>query len=274
MQHEPTPERFPLHTLSYSAIQTLETCPRKFYNRYILRLPEATYSFKALVGSAFDETVNFYYTNKKITGRDIPKSLIQDYAECVIENNKEDILRSKDEGISKEETLDLAKFGCTRGIEVFRKVIAPDVEPDGIQVHLAHKIDGHVTFHGYIDTIDRKGVIIDNKTTWRKWSGIQDQWQHIAYSYLANKNNIPLKNTRYDVVVLKKKADPEAMSFSAVVTEQQLEFVQKKIDWAMALVSAGVKNPKMFNYCTSSYLCGNLCPFVSKCEKELQLKLR
>jgi len=222
------------------------------------------------VGSAFDKTLDFNYRSKKREGKDLPVSVLTDYAEAYINEQSGEIIFD-DEG-SKGEQIDTAKSSCHKGIILFNREVFPSVEPSHVQAHLSDD-SLEIPFHGYIDTIDTSNVVIDNKTAWKRWGNIESRWQNTSYAYLANKNGINSKSTRYDIALLKKRGDPEVIQIEEPVTAAHLGFVEKKINWAISFIKAGISNPEIFAYNTNSFLCKKtMCEFYTTCMGELGVK--
>jgi hypothetical protein len=264
----------PIEHLSYSSISLLERCPRAWHNRYIKGL-QSTPNWKMITGSAFDETVNFHYNQKKATGSDEPIDTLQDFVKEEFDQRKEECTWIP--GQDKKKQQDKVLTACTKGIGEFRDKILQKVEPDGVQIEIMHEFTPGLSFKGYVDLIEvkeNKLIIVDNKTTWRRWHGTEKLWQLISYSYMLNLQGLDIRETRYDVCLLKKRDDPEVSQFTDFISDTQHKFIQSKLDWAIKYISSAMKDNTLFNYNLTSWQCGNSCPYVNQCELELGMKLR
>lgn len=226
-----------------------------------------------MAGNSFDETVNFNYTMKKNEGSDQPLSTLQDFIEAQIQERKDEC--EWESGSSKDKQRDGLLRACSSAIRVASTEIFPKVEPVAVQKEVSFEIRPGLRFVGYIDLIDYPRIIVDNKTTWKKWSTAK-LWQHSAYEYALRKSEgtIGTEPARYDVMQLKRRGDSEAFSFSAPVSELQLSLVENKINWAVNFLEhAGIDKSK-YNYNTSTWMCGPSCAHVDRCEMELGIRLR
>lgn len=228
-----------------------------------------------ITGTAFDETVNYHYLQKKQTGADEPVDVLQDKV-----REEFDLVKSECTWIPGQDTTtqqNKVLTACTKGIKEFRSKVLEKVEPEGVQIELLHEFTPGLKFKGYIDLLEnRKGelILVDNKTTWRKWSGTEKLWQLISYAHILNEQGVKIKETRYDVCLLKKRDDPIVTRFTDFVNARQLNFVKNKLDWAVKYLTLAVKDTSMFNYNFNTWQCGNGCPYVDSCELELGTKLR
>jgi hypothetical protein len=266
---------FPIEHISYSSIGLLERCPRAFYNSYILG-QKSRPNWKMITGSAFDETLNYHYIQKKATGNDEPIDVLQDH---VAEEFKLRVDGADWDGIATKQKTDQGKVltACTRGIKAFREEILIKVVPSDSQVEIYHEFTPGLKFKGYVDLIeDGKGrqIIVDNKTTWMNWKGSEKLWQLVVYSYMLKLQGINIRELRYDVCRLKKRDDPVITQFTDFATDAQYEFMARKLEWAVNFLSAATKNPQMFNYNFTSWQCGASCAYVDQCEQETGMKLK
>ena len=264
----------PIEHLSYSSIGLLERCPRAYYNRYIRGI-KSTPNWKMITGSAFDEAVNFHYLQKKATGMDEPTDVLQDFVKEEFDQRKDECTWIPHQDKKKQQ--DKVLSACTKGIGTFREKILQKVVPDGVQIEIYQDIAPGLKFKGYIDLIeDKKGkkIIVDNKTTWRRWQGTEKLWQLISYSCMLKKQGIDIRETRYDVCLLKKRDDPEVVQFTDFISDTQHKFIESKINWAIKYITAAVQDPTLFNYNFNTWQCGKTCEYVDQCELELGMKLK
>lgn len=265
---------FPIEHLSYSSIGLLERCPKAFYYRYIKGLKSEP-NWKMITGSAFDETINYHYDQKKITGSDETTDVLQDHVREEFKTRKDEALWIPNQDLVKQQ--DKVLTACTRGIKLFREKILTKVEPEGTQIEIYHEFIPGLKFKGYIDLLETKDggtVIVDNKTTWRKWNGTEKLWQLVVYSYMMKLQGRDIRETRYDVCRLKKRDEPEVTQFTDFITDQQHTFMAAKLAWAVNFLKVALKDHTMFNHNLSSWQCGASCPYVDQCEAALGMKLK
>lgn len=228
-----------------------------------------------MTGTAFDETLNFNYNLKNIEGADQPLSFLEDFLEVQINNLKDEC--TWDEGTARGKQIDNVKFACSKGIREAHKSMIPPVEPVAVQHPLTEKIgDTGLNFVGFIDLLDQtpQGLtVVDNKVTWGVWRSPK-QWQHLIYSYLLRQGGVTTDLARYDIIQLRKRADPEIIRVSDVITPAKLKFVQMKIDFALSFLKYAGYREERYNHNTSSFMCGTFCPHVDDCEKRLGIALR
>jgi hypothetical protein len=265
---------FPIEHLSYSSIGLLERCPKAFYYRYIKGIKSSP-NWKMITGSAFDETLNFHYDQKKATGKDEPLDVLQDHVKEEFEHRKDEASWIPGQDIKAQQGKVLT--ACTKGLKIFRDKILTKVEPEGTQIEIYHEFTPGLKFKGYIDLLENKDgsqVIVDNKTTWRRWSGKYKLWQLVVYSYMMSLQGQEIRETRYDVCLLKKRDDPEIAQFTDFITDDQHKFMARKLDWAVKYLTMAIKDPSLFNHNFNTWQCGNSCQYVTQCELELGMKLK
>lgn len=182
--------------ISCSQIQMYESCPRKFYWRYVrgIKFPK-THALH--FGTAIDNTFNAYY-DQKIKGVTMPRSAV--HAQFFEEFDK-DIQNVNWEGHDPKRFLKIGPKVLDAYLDAFdNKTNAIDVQTECI-VHL----DNGGRLIGYIDILEPK-TIVDTKTAAKPWETQGKYAKHLgeiqpkAYGlwYLENNDEVP--GFRYQIV--------------------------------------------------------------------------
>lgn len=199
--------------LSQSSISTWLICRARWAFHYIYKI-EVPKTSSLTIGSAFDAAFNSFYDSVMRAPRQLTVPEIRDVYLSHIESEAKNTIWPDDDPVEP------VKKGAHQYISMFHDDIASRVEPRGVQVRVEKKMPGFL-FIGYIDLVDKHGLIIDNKTSGRKWT--QDRavnsMQPAAYSacYEEQFGEKPM-GFRFDVAV--RTATPSTQQLALVVSEQ------------------------------------------------------
>lgn len=207
--------------LSASSLYTWNTCPRQYYYRYIRGLKEPPKGVMILGGASHvGNEVN--YRQKMQTREDLPVSQVQ---EVVADAFHKKVQEAKDysDGVKWENAdpgavLDQS-VDCA-GVHVMD--IAPLVQPVSVEEKVEYQVNDELKLVGFIDVIDDKGTIIDNKYVGKAppQSDADQNLQLTCYSTMTNSTGA-VDNVRLDAVV--KNKTPVAKMVSSQRTEKQRE---------------------------------------------------
>jgi hypothetical protein len=198
----------PLREVSCSKISSTR-CFRYFYWYYVRKIPGAK-NWKMHAGSGVDFALNVGYSEKAITGKDTPESILTDAAAIYLKANNHDV-----EWSGEGEDEQSVETKVIRAVKTFRSEVMPKVSPgkDANGVPLVQKtIRGFikelgVNMVGVVDLIEDNGTIIDNKTSYgSKWGTEKaaSSPQLAVYPRIINPENPP--SMRFDVVSVTKTA--------------------------------------------------------------------
>jgi hypothetical protein len=170
--------------ISYSQINTYQSCPRKYYYSYIEER-DVPLNEKILLGIAFHSTLEYFF-KKKIENKPAKKaSLIRTFL------NQFEALCKENEVIWDGRREDVENRGI-RFIDYFMEHLAADFNPLMVEKELQVKMDDlDVTLKGIIDLVEKDYTITDFKTTNSKWSNSRmkrSYLQMVIYKYLFEKS--------------------------------------------------------------------------------------
>jgi len=172
---------------SHSLIEAYSRCPAFAKFRYIEGIPSP--KGKALVkGSACDAAWNENLIQKIDTGADLPLTDLLDATRQAFAEEVEAAANGDGidwEGSTEADELDAA----LRLTTVWRKTLAPDIQPTAVQVRYTRTLPSGREFIGFVDiegTVDGALAVIDNKTASRRFAaGDADKsLQPYAYAFL------------------------------------------------------------------------------------------
>ncbi len=235
--------------LSYTQISTYLQCPWRYYLKYIEHIPEPRRK-QLYFGSSIHEALNFHYVAKN-------KQKTLEVFESVFEEQAQEEGSEKIEEKEKQELKKLGKDMLINYLPKFEQLDIADMEKE-----IIFDIDG-IEMIGYLDYILREGVIMDIKTSTRRWKpeDVKDSLQMRLYTlayreYYGEKE----KGVRIDVLLKNKKRENDSL----VVWLKEGE-----LDMARRIVY-GVANAidkHIFYPCNpSSWQCRS-CPYRKICEE-------
>ncbi len=154
------------------------------------------------LGKAIHSTLNANYRQKIKTGKDLPLQEMLDIFSDEWDRRAPATRFSPDEAPSK------IKDEGVRLIKTYQESCGFRIRPAAVEKAFAIKFERlDKPLIGYIDLIDKEGVIIDHKTTKRSWqeekvrSDLQLTSYALAYRRMTGKKE---KGLRYDVLVRTK----------------------------------------------------------------------
>lgn len=185
-----------LDFISCSQIQMYETCPRKFYWRYVkgIKFPK-THALH--FGTAVDNTFNVYF-EKKIKGEIMPRTAVHAQFFEEFEKGRDEV---NWEGQDPKRFL---KIG-PKVIDAYLDRFDPITKATDVQTECIIHLDNGGRLVGYIDILESK-VIVDTKTAAKPWETTGRYAKHLqeiqpkAYSlwYLETYEEMP--GFRYQIV--------------------------------------------------------------------------
>ena len=219
--------------LSFSAIRLYQTCPLKYFFRYLMGLPEETVSSSLVLGSAIHRAIECHF--RELLAGNPPPGRDTLFAEFSAEweareaevrfNKNEDRESMEDMG-----TRILAAFQDSEAAHPAGDILAVEEELRGPVVQ------GCPDVLGRVDLIVESGdalILSDWKTSRSRWSAEQTEdaaEQLILYSELA-KDFAPGKPVKLEFVILTKAKEP-------VVDRHLLPRLPAKVDRTKRVVES------------------------------------
>jgi putative RecB family exonuclease len=248
--------------ISYSAISTFQTCPLRFYFRYVAGLPEKVISSNLVMGSALHRAVQHHFERlligDKTTDVDVLFDVFQEfwdsYADKTIAFGKGEDRNSLNQLAKKLLAAFLrSDFAQPKGVilaveEELRGPIIPDCPEVLARVDLI------------VETANEL-IVSDFKTSRSSWSGfkVDDAApQLLLYSELV-KPMADAKPVKLAFAVLTKTKIPLLTIHNVPLSQNQLERTKRVADRVWRAIQQGnfYPNPSPMN-------CGS-CPFRKPC---------
>lgn len=248
--------------ISSSSLSDWESCPKKYYFGYVLKLKRPT-NHALFFGRKFDEVLNYNYGNKKITDKDLPKADLQDYFRAGFDAEKDQVEMWED-----HDPADLKEIG-TKGVEAFANEVTPAVHIEEVQPKFQMTFEqSNVTLTGIPDFVEKSGTIGDNKTSGKSYgeNKILQAHQPVIYSLSKDWDSDKPREVRYDVLVKTKK--PKVQQLKLLVTKEyrdaELQYLSNAIDSIRAMILSKNFPPTAFH--RGSWDCG-YCAYSDTCRK-------
>lgn len=250
--------------VSWSAISTYQSCPLKWYFRYVADLPEETVSSSLVFGGAIHRAAELHY-RELLAGNPAPDldTLLAEYQEAWLERDLDAIK------LGKNETLDSLSQLAERVLSAFQ---ASDIaNPSGAIVGVEEELRGQLTKDSP-DLLARVDLIIDDhnsltlvdlKTARSRWSAQQvdsSADQLMLYSELA-KELQPGKRLNLQFAVISKTKSPSVDIHTVPIYVQRVARTRKVVSQVWKSIQAGHVYPA-----PSPMICGG-CPFKEPCHE-------
>ena len=262
--------------VSQSKLLVWSWCQAKFFYQYVQGLWGPPSPQMAL-GTAFDETVNDGYREKRDHERDPRIKDSQERFAAHFERSVEEVEDFEDESRGS------LKDDGVRHVGKWASEVAPDVIPHDVQKRFSLDIAG-CEINGVIDvsmelrnqkalaSIQRGLFVVDHKITKRSWTETQaaKQLQNVFYSYAGRTgqlaDGVNPDKIGYEVMVRNKK--PKRQSFVVAVTDRDRLFTANLIETARrgwrAAYTSGAFYPNRGHFMCSR----RQCQHWRKCEQE------
>ena len=227
--------------LSYSAITAYQSCPLRYYFRYVAGLPERTVSSSLVFGSAVHRAVEHHF-NELLAGNEAPavEALLGEYDSTWNEYDPATIRFGKDKG--RDELLPLAQ----RVLAAFQ--VSTLANPEGAILGVEEEfrsplVPGCPDLLGRIDLIvetDEAVVVTDLKTAKSRWSQAQVEesaGQLLLYHELT-KSLVPRKRLRLQFAVLTKTKTPTVDLHEVPVDVKQVDRTKRIVERVWRTIEA------------------------------------
>ena len=250
--------------MSYSAISTYQSCPLKYFFRYVAGLPEKTVSSSLVFGGAIHRAVEHHF-NELMAGNDAPttEALLGEYDAAWSEYEPQSIRFGKEE--RREDLQPLA----LRVLSAFQA--NPFSTPEGTILGVEEELRDAV-IAGCPDVLGRVDLIVESvdavtitdlKTSRSRWS--QEQVHESApqlflYHELV-KSFSPRKRIRLQFAVLTKMKEPTIDLHEVPASAQQIDRSKRVVEKVWRAIES-----ESFYPAPSPMNCGG-CSFREPCRR-------
>ncbi|REJ74266.1 MAG: PD-(D/E)XK nuclease family protein [Planctomycetota bacterium] len=248
--------------ISWSAISTYQSCPLRFYFRYVQGLPEKTVSSSLVFGAAIHAVVQFHY-EELLAGAEPPDldTLLAVYQAEWKERDQQTIRFGQTESVDSLSQLAervLAAFQASDVAAGVGRIVAVEETLRG------EIVPGFPDLLARIDLLaesDDAVTVTDFKTSRSRWSAEQaaiNADQLLLYSQLL-REVAPGKPLRLQFVVLTKTKQPAVEAIDVPYDPQQVERTWRIAQEVWRSIEAGRfwPNPSL-THCPA-------CPFRAEC---------
>lgn len=176
-------------------------CPKQWEFRYVkgLKIPPKG---ALTIGSAVDDAITHNLGHKIQTNTNVPLEEALDTYSTSFDARSPD---TEWEGSDPGEQKDMGA-AC---VSAHHLLIAPKMEPETVQEEFHLWVDDEYDVSGFIDVIETTGVVVDSKTSSRKWGAdkISQYVQPVIYdfAYEATRGK-KARGFRWDVMIKPTKA--------------------------------------------------------------------
>ena len=257
------PPPAPRDYLSFSSIRTYQSCPLRWYFRYIAGLPEETVSASLVFGSGIHNAIEHHF--RELLAGNGPPPL----EELLAEYDLEWARRWHDVRLSKEDESTKLHDTARRMLRAFQANQLAN--PEGKILAVEETLQGELLpglppLLGRVDLIvetPKELVISDWKTARARWSAEQaddSAEQLLLFGELA-KDFAPGKSIRTEIAVLTKTKE-------IAIDRHSQPFDQKRLDRTKRVIERvyhAIKD-EVFYPAPSPMNCGS-CPFREPCRK-------
>jgi CRISPR/Cas system-associated exonuclease Cas4 (RecB family) len=242
----PPPPKPTRDYLSYSAITTYQSCPLRYYFRYVAGLPEKTVSSSLVFGSAVHRAVEHHF-NELMAGNEPPTldALVCEYDRHWSEVDPQALHFGKDDNVESLGTL------ATKMLTAFQT--SPLAKPTGRIIGVEEELRSSIVagcpdLLGRIDLIEETGdelVVTDLKTSRSRWSRDQAEdsaGQLLLYHELV-RNFAPRKRVRLQFAVLTKTKEPAVDLHEVPVDARRIERTTRIVERVWQAIDSQVFYP-------------------------------
>lgn len=248
--------------ISYSAINTYQQCPLRYYFKYIAGLPEVTVSASLVFGGAIHSAVEFHF-RELLVGNAAPKvgTLLAVYQDAWKSREAAEIQFGKDDDVSTLRAL------AERMLRAFQS--SQFAQPGGTILGVEEELRGRLIpecpdLLARIDLLVEKPealVVTDLKTARSRWSNEQAESsaeQLLLYSELA-KELVPGKPVRLQFAVITKTKTAQVDCHQVALSPSRTQRTRQVVRQVWRAIQAGSFYPA-----PSPLHCPN-CPFRGPC---------
>jgi len=254
--------------VSHSAMDCYLRCGEQYRRAYVLkeRIPPGIALVK---GSSVDAAANLNYEQKLETHEDLPEAKLLEAAAAGFEEACSDgVFLTPDEESAKDRVLGEAKNTAIGMTRVFRRDIAPRVQPKLVQPWFRIEIPkASHDLLGRIDVADAEDVVRDTKTSGkRKYQDEIDRSDQLTLYALGYRHLTGVRPTGVAMDVLVGTKVPSSQILTSTRDESDVRVLLNKVNAMLAGVKAGSFQPAASGaWCCSPRYCGYVsdCPYFN-----------
>jgi putative RecB family exonuclease len=248
--------------ISFSAVNTFQSCSLRYYFRYVLGLPEETVSASLVMGSAIHASLQFHY-EQLLAGDEPPAldTLLDVFQDSWRSHEGQEILYGKGEDLNSMSQM------AERMLKAFqRSAIA---NPAGNIIAVEEELRGQL-IPGLPDLLARVDLVIDEgnrlaatdfKTARSAWNldHVEESASQLLLYHELIKDLSDGRPVKLGFAVLTKTKTPDLAEYPVEVNLHQLERTKKVVERAWRAIEAGhfLPSPSPVNCST--------CPFKRQC---------
>lgn len=173
---EGAPWRLPVEHLSATSLTMAQRCPEQWRRRYVLGEKERP-GAALVLGSADHRTHEFNYTQKVVSGVDLPTDTMVDFFTDVAwltameeKGGAEEISWNEGEGP------DVLRVKGAEMIRVYHETVSPRIQPIAVEVEFRVDVGLPVPILGFVD-VEREEALTERKTSKNSMSQPKPEWR-------------------------------------------------------------------------------------------------
>lgn len=239
--------------LSYTQIDCMLSCPRKYCFRYIQRLP-APVGSALLLGRAYHKALEVNFQEKVRTGTDVGMPVLLD----AFDSEWNRMLQHEEIQWDDESPAEIKDMG-RRLVGIYMESVAPFVMPAEVERKFSIALPGldGYTLDGVIDLITDQGVIIDHKTSSKSKSESDVAKDLQASAYAAAMLADPtLSEVWIEFHTAVKAKTPNIQRLATMRNRQDAEWFIQLASEVLQQIKAGIFPPNPNSYLCSPRWCG------------------
>lgn len=250
--------------VSWSAISLYQSCPLRYYFRYIAGLPERTVSASLVFGAAIHRAVEHHF-NELLAGNEPPniESLVGEYDRHWADIDLATVQFGKGDDRESLEELARRMLGAFQGSTL--------AQPGGHVIGVEETLRGRIVA-GVPDVVGRVDLLVESadelvltdlKTSRSRWSvdQVEDAGpQLLLYSDLVQQL-VPGKRLRLRLGVITKAKEPAVELHEVAADPQQIIRTKRVVARVWRAIAAGHFYPS-----PSPLACGS-CPYREPCRE-------
>jgi len=248
-----------MEAIRVSSINSFLDCSAKFDFQYIQRI-QTPGRISLALGTSIHAALKKNYAEKIFSKKDLtPDEVISEFSDNY------DSETSNVELFEDDEPLHFVKDAGVELLTKYQNNIAPRIQPKIVEQKISINFDNiPFSLSGTLDLIDEDDVLIDHKTSRKKFKMISDSHkrQLSGYKFLANAIQLTVNSARIDLLTAKSAVSNTDIRHLPVETNTD-DFLR-----SFLTVTNGIKKGVFYPQ-RSSFLCARkYCPFWNECEKK------
>lgn len=236
-------------------------CPKQFEFRYIqdIREPPNAAMYQ---GTTYHGALEENFKQKLESRKDLPLEHVRQIAAERWElrwTREAPVLKEGEErGALKDQAIGL--------VSCYHERVAPEVQPAQIEQRFQVDIDGSpYPLSGRVDLVDQDGIIVDHKTSGKKWSDYEASGnvQLNAYEYGRRALTGATQTLGVQVQVAVKKKKPEIQRIALPKTQEDMDGFENVHRFVSEAIERGDFPPRTEGWWCSQAWCGywQRCPY-------------